>query len=84
MRAFPNWRPQPWVGDATASYTRVRENLESWQRERQLSSGERETLRQLDAALVAAAAENPARALSLLDRMPIYAERLRSGTAERR
>ncbi|MEQ1634170.1 MAG: hypothetical protein ABL997_17455 [Planctomycetota bacterium] len=83
-RAFPNWRPQPWVGDAAESYARVQENLASWQRERQLSSGERETLRQLEAALVAAAAENPERALSLLDRMPIYSERLRFGTADRR
>ncbi len=83
-RAFPNWRPQPWVGDPKAAWQRVRENLAGWQRERQLSSGERETLRQLQQALETAAVTTPERAFALLDRMPIYAERLRSTTAQRR
>lgn len=84
MRAFPTWKPQPWPGDPAAAFARVRENLDEWLRERQLSGSERETLRQLAQALDAAAKEGPARALAMLDRMPVYAERLRFGAPELR
>jgi hypothetical protein len=83
-RTFPSWKPQPWPGDPAAAFARVRENLDEWLRERQLGGSERETLRQLALALDAAAKEAPARALAMLDRMPVYAERLRFGAPEPR
>lgn len=83
-RTFPSWKPQPWPGEPNAALARVRDNLDEWLRERQLSGSERETLRQLAQALDAAAKEGPARALALLDRMPVYAERLRFGAPEPR
>lgn len=83
-RAFPTWKPQSWPGEPNAAFSRVRENLEEWLRERQLSASERDTLRQLQLALESAAKESPARALALLDRMPVYAERLRYGAPELR
>jgi hypothetical protein len=81
-RGFPNWQPAPWPGDAAAAWARVRDNLAEWQRERQLTSAELELLRRLQAALAAAARQDPAAALRLLDRMPLYRERLRSGLGD--
>lgn len=83
-RTFPTWKPQPWPGDPAAAFARVRENLDEWLRERQLGASERETLRLLAQALDAAAKDAPARALAMLDRMPVYAERLRFGSPEPR
>jgi hypothetical protein len=78
-RWFPAWRSQPWPQDAAAAWQRVRHNLGEWQRERQLTRLEEELLRRLEAELAKAAATDPRAALQLLDRMPIYAERLRVG-----
>ena len=79
QRWFPAWRSQPWPADAAAAWTRVRQNLGEWQRELQLTTVEKEVLRRLETELAKAAAGEPRAALQLLDRMPIYAERLRVG-----
>lgn len=78
-REFPSWRPPTWPTDAAAAWEQARSNLLEWQRERQLTSSELDLLARLQAALTAAAAADPAAALRLLDRMPLFAERLRVG-----
>ncbi len=78
-RTFPNWRAPAWPPDVDAAWARVATNLGEWQRERQLISTERELLRRLQVALEQQAATDAAAALHWLDRMPLYAERLRVG-----
>lgn len=80
-RAFPTWKAQPWPHDKTAAWSTVRGNLVRWQQERQISGAEREILDQLLATLDADAKESPELALARLDRLPVYAERLRAGLA---
>ncbi|MGE3171102.1 MAG: hypothetical protein AB7O97_00665 [Planctomycetota bacterium] len=81
---FASWRPAPWPADAGAAWQRVLANLDSWLRERELTAAEIELLRRLRAALTAAAQREPAAAFALIDRLPLYAERLRVGVDEGR
>lgn len=83
-RAFPTWKAQPWPDEKTAAWNTVRANLLRWQQERQISSAEREILDRLLATLDADAKGSPELALARLDRLPIYAERLRAGLASER
>jgi hypothetical protein len=78
-RSFPDWRPEPWPADAAATWAGVRLNLAQWLQERELTPQRQALLRRLRAALEAAARDDPAAALRLLDRLPLYRERLRTG-----
>lgn len=78
-RAFPNWRPQSWPGDAAATWQRVAANLTEWLRERQLTDAERELLMRLQRELRHLAESSPESALHAIDHMPLFAERLRVG-----
>lgn len=83
-RSFPTWKAQPWPADAAAAWSRARENLVSWQKDRQISASERETLRQLLAALDEDAKGGAEKALARIDRLPLYAERLKEGLPQSR
>jgi hypothetical protein len=79
-RDFPNWRPPATAADPAAAWAQAAENLATWLRDRQLTPAERALLRRLQDELTRAAATSPQKALGLLDRMPLYAERLRAGS----
>ena len=83
-RSFPTWKAQPWPADTGAAWTRARQNLVSWQQDRQISAAERETLRQLLAALDEDAKGGAEKALARIDRLPLYAERLKEGLPQSR
>lgn len=82
QRAFPTWKAQPWPADKQAAWKTVRENLVRWQQERQISGTEREILTRLLTLLDADAGQSAEAALARVDRLPIYAERLRVGIAK--
>ncbi len=84
QRSFPTWKPQPWPANKEAAWKTVRENLVHWQQERQMSSTERDMLSRLLTVLEAEALQSPESALQRLDRLPLYAERLRIGIAKDR
>ncbi len=84
LRSFPTWKAQPWPADAAAAWTQARQNLVSWQKDRQISAAERETLRQLLAALDEDAKGGAEKALARIDRLPLYAERLKEGLPQAR
>lgn len=79
-REFPNWRPPATPADPAAAWTQASENLATWLRDRQLTPAERALLLRLQDELKREAATAPGKALSLLDRMPLYVERLRAGS----
>lgn len=79
QRTFPDWRPRRWPADAAAAWDHVRRNLEEWRAEPLLTPQDQEDLVRLAAALGQAAATAPQRALEMIDRLPLYAERLRAG-----
>ena len=79
LRAFPNWRAQPWPEDKAAAWKVVRNNLLQLQQERQINGDEREVLERLLTVLDADAQTSTEAALARIDRLPIYAERLRIG-----
>ena len=83
-RSFPTWKAQPWPADAAAAWSRARQNLVSWQQDRQISASERETLRQLLAALDEDAKGGAEKPLARIDRLPLYAERLKEGLPQSR
>lgn len=73
---FADWQPPPLPADRAAALQTVRTNLEQWRHERQLTGPQQEALRDLSVALDAAASRSPDDALRLLQRLPVYAERL--------
>lgn len=77
--AFPDWQPKPWPADHGAAWALVLRNLGQWLQERELTPQVQALLRRLRVALEAAAQAEPGAALRMLDRMPLYAERLRAG-----
>jgi hypothetical protein len=78
-RAFPDWRPEPWPADHAAAWATVQQNLAQWLQERELTPQRRALLQRLRTSLAGKAQDDPAAALQLLDRMPLYRERLRDG-----
>jgi len=79
-REFPSWRPPATPADPAAAWAQAADNLATWLRDRQLTQDERALLRRLQDELTRAAATAPTKALGLIDRMPLYAERLRAGS----
>ncbi len=84
LRSFPNWKPQPWPADATSAWEQARRNLVAWQQDRQLGASERETLRELLTTLDEDAKAGVDKALARIDRLPLYAERLKEGVPQTR
>jgi hypothetical protein len=77
--AFPDWRQRPWPTDHQAAVQRVQQNLEQWLQERELTVQVQSLLRRLRVALQRTAASDAGAALALLDRLPLYGDRLRAG-----
>jgi hypothetical protein len=73
---FGDWRPPAATGDAATAVARIRTNLAAWLRDPALSTQLAAPLRDLSEAIEQRAAADPANALALVLRLPIYAERL--------
>ena len=84
QRSFPDWKPQPWPADSASAWEQARRNLVAWQQDRQLGASERETLRQLLATLDEDAKAGVEKPLARIDRLPLYAERLKEGVPQAR
>jgi hypothetical protein len=70
---FADWRPPAIVGEPAALLTRVQPAIDLWLAEPKLEEWEKRLLRRLAQRL---AEGDPAKALELLQRLPLYAERL--------
>ncbi len=73
---FADWQRTAVPGDAKPYLEKVRANLDAMLREAELSITQRNLLSQLRDAVNEKAANDPAAALSLVTRLPFYAERL--------
>jgi hypothetical protein len=73
---FADWRPPETPGEPTDHLLRVRTNLDAWLAETELGAQQQTVLRELKDGLDKQAATDPAAALALVKRMPLYAERL--------
>jgi hypothetical protein len=76
---FADWRAPAAIGEPAAILQRVRANLDAWRSERETSRQHRELLTSLGEALDRVAAEDPAAAIALLQRLPYYGDRLLHG-----
>lgn len=73
---FADWHAPNTAGDPTVHLARVRTNLEAWLADKDLGNQQATVLRELRDAIEKAAATDPAAALALVARLPLYAERL--------
>lgn len=73
---FRNWRPPTTTEEPKVLMARVRSNLDAWLKEVQTIPFQTEVLTRLRDELEARAAADPQSALRLVERLPIYAERL--------
>lgn len=80
---FADWRAPTVPGEPGPHLARVRSNLESWLGDADLPTQQENVLRELKDAIEKLAASDPAAALALVSRLPLYAERLLD-TPERR
>lgn len=76
---FTQWRPPAISGDANSNLARVRTNLTTLLRARDMN-GSQNLLRRLSEAIETAAATDPAVAMALVLRLPYFAELLLQGT----
>ncbi|MBX3461604.1 MAG: hypothetical protein KF830_00395 [Planctomycetes bacterium] len=73
---FADWRPPVVAGDLATGLARVRRNLDAALRDEELPPPQAALLRDLAAAIDQRAAVDPAAAWALVQRLPLYAERL--------
>ena len=73
---FADWRPPVAAGDPAPHLARIRANLDAWLADPELGSQQQPVLRELKDAIDKQAAADPAAAVNLVMRLPLYAERL--------
>lgn len=81
---FADWRPPETPGEPAAHLQRVSTNLDAWLAESELGPQQQAVLRELKEGIDKQAATEPAAALALVKRLPLYAERLLDATATTR
>lgn len=73
---FPEWKPEPRSDEPEVLLQRIRTNLDAWTKERGLTIQQLQLLRRLGETIEQQAEKDPESVLGLIDRLPLYANRL--------